>query len=90
MINCRINVDKIDKNRIFQGEKGRWYEFNLIETPANQYGNDYMIVEQIPKEEREAGGQGAILGNGKTIRPKAEPPQTVPPKIEDQQNDLPF
>jgi len=85
MISLRIDVSKIDKARLFKGEKGTYLDCVLIETPAAKHGNDYMIVESITKEEREAGKKGTILGNGKTIGRK-EPSREIPAKIEDQED----
>jgi hypothetical protein len=77
MITIRIDVSKIDKNRLFKGDKGTYLDCVLIETPNAKYGNDYMVVESITKEESQAGHKGTILGNGKTIGKKqAEPPAT--------------
>ena len=78
MISLRIDVSKIDKKRLFKGEKGTYLDCVLIETPAAKYGKDWMIVESISKEEREAGHKGTIIGDGKTIGKKApEPPEGV-------------
>ena len=55
MISLRIDVSKIDKARLFKGEKGTYLDCVLIETPAAKYGKDWMIVESVSKEEREAG-----------------------------------
>lgn len=63
IIRCRIDVSKIDKKRIFSGEKGRWYDFAVIESPSKY--NDFIIVEEISREERDAGNRGTIIGNGK-------------------------
>ena len=69
MIALKIDVKKISKDRLYVGEKGTYLSCVLIPTPDSKYG-DYMIVESITKEEREAGTKGVILGNGKTIEAK--------------------
>ena len=86
MITLNINVSLIDKDRLFPGKKGKYLDAVLIETPNSDYG-DYMIVESISKEEREAGAKGTILGNAKILvkSVREEEPQT-----EDESNDLPF
>ena len=61
MITGKINCSKIDKTRLFKGEKGTYLDVVLIETPNDQHGNDYMIVQGVTKEEREKGIRGAIL-----------------------------
>lgn len=87
MITAKIDVTKIDKARLFKGEKGTYLDIVLIETPNNEYGNDYMVVQSVSKEEKEAGVKGAILGNGKAIKPKAE---ALTPVTAADMDDLPF
>ncbi len=88
MITIKIDVKKIDKSRLYEGAKGTYLNCIMIETPENEYG-DFMIVQEVSKEEREAGTKGTILGNGKIFvkREQNEPnqePQT------DEGSDLPF
>ena len=67
VINCKINVETITKSKLFKGEKGTYLNFTLVPTPNSQYG-DFMLVEDITKEERESGTKGVILGNGKKFQ----------------------
>ena len=60
-----IDVTKIDRNKLFKGKKGTYLNLALIPTPGSQFGNDYMVVQNLDKEEREAGQRGEILGNAK-------------------------
>ena len=63
-----VDITKIDKSKCFQGKNGALYlDLVLINTPDNQYGNTYMCVQGVSKEEREAGTKGAILGNAKVF-----------------------
>ncbi len=77
-ITGKIDVTKITKSRLFKGAKGTYLDIVLIETPNSQYG-DYMIVESVTKEEREAGKKGPILGNAKILGQKPAQ-QSSPPK----------
>ena len=61
----KIDVKKIDRNKLFEGKKGTYLDVILIPTPENQFGNDYMAVQGVSKEDREAGLRGEILGNAK-------------------------
>jgi len=96
MISLKIDVNKIDKSRLFEGTKGTYLDAVLIETPDNQYGDDYMIVQSVSKEEREQGVRGEILGNAKIFAKKVY--EDPPPQPEDFGNkdfkgdpqDLPF
>lgn len=78
MISLSINVSLINKDRLFQGKKGKYLDCVLIETPNSEYG-DYMVVESISKEEREAGNKGTILGNAKIIVKRDPTNYNTPP-----------
>jgi hypothetical protein len=66
MITGSIDVSKIDKSKLVEGKNGAKYlNIALIDTPNSEYGNSHMIVQSLPKEEREAGAKGEILGNTK-------------------------
>lgn len=104
MIKAKLNVSKINKDKLFHGEKGVYLDIVLFETPNGKYG-DWMIVQDVSREEREAGVQGAILGNGTNFqkgggsRPpakgKPQPPvkTAAKPRAEapnDDADDVPF
>ena len=77
MIEIKIDVQKINKSRLYKGKQGTYLTAVLIPTPDGKYG-DYMVVEEISKEEREAGKKGTILGNGKNlVKKEVEPPAGV-------------
>lgn len=84
MITLKINVSEIDKKRLFKGKKGLYLDAVLIETPNNEYGDDYMIVESVSKEERKNGVKGNILGNAKIMENKVSEPS------QEDLDDLPF
>jgi hypothetical protein len=73
VIKISIDVTKIDKEKLYTGKKGTYLDAALIPTPNNQYGDDYMIVQGISKEEREAGQKGNILGNAKLAGQEQRP-----------------
>ena len=86
---AKIDVTKIDKSRLYKGQKGTYLDVVLIPTPQSEYG-DFMIVQQVSKEERDKGIKGEILGNGKVMgeskpEPKPEQHQTSAPE-----DDLPW
>lgn len=68
-INLSINVSNIDKSKMIQGKKGNYLNMTVFVDPdnADQYGNHGMITQSLPKEEREAGQKGNILGNAKVF-----------------------
>jgi len=71
---AKIDVTKIDKNKLYEGKKGTYLDVILIPTPGSHFGNDYMLVQGVTKEDREAGLRGEILGNAKLS--KNNQPQT--------------
>lgn len=67
-ISVNLDVSKIDKKRLYQGQKGTYLNAIIfMNDQPDQYGNNGMIVESITKEERDAGKRGTILGNVKII-----------------------
>ena len=75
IIKAKINVTKIEKAKLFHGEQGVYLDFTLLENKngVDQYGNHFMIVQDVSKEERESGVKGAILGNAKKLEPRGQP-----------------
>lgn len=88
MISIKLDVDKIDKERLFVGKKGTYLNAVMIETPNSEYG-DFMIIEDVSFEERQSGKKGTILGNGKIIV-KANNSQPEPENLHDDPQDLGF
>lgn len=82
IITGKINVLKIDKDRLYKGEKGTYLNFKIIlNDEPDQYGNNGFVAEDIPKEEYEAGVRGEILGNVKIMgssKPTEEDKQALP------------
>ena len=71
MIIAKIKTAAIDKTRLFKSDRGVTYlDLVLIESPNDKYGNDYMVVQGVSKEDRAAGVKGAILGNAKIFGPR--------------------
>ena|SRR6267143_3094563 len=98
MIAMSIKVDKLDKSRFIKGEKGIYCNLILIETPNSAYG-DYMVKQDMSKEERESGKGTPILGNAKILahrKTNEDYPRTSEPKPQksyvddDDPEDLPF
>lgn len=73
-ISIKLNVSKVEKQRLFKGKSGTYLDAVLIPTPNNEHGNDFMIVQGVSKEEREAGIKCPIIGNAKFIGRKVETP----------------
>lgn len=71
-ISLKIDVTKIDKSKMFQGEKGTYLDATIFVDleQADQYGNHGMITQSWKDQEK---GKGAILGNGKIFWRDNEP-----------------
>jgi len=68
IIRLKLDVSKIDKTKLYKGEKGTYLSCTLLLNDAtDNYGNNGMIVQETTKEERDSGIKGAILGNCKVV-----------------------
>ncbi|MEA3250184.1 MAG: hypothetical protein U9Q35_01170 [Pseudomonadota bacterium] len=68
-VSLKIDVTKIDKARLFRGQKGTYLDATVFIDlgEADQYGNHGMITQDVSKDERQAGTRGEILGNCKVF-----------------------
>lgn len=91
-ISVSINLEKIDKAHIVQGEKGKYINVRLVNTPTSPYGHDYFVAQDIPKELREQGLRGPILGNGKAwgVGEGTQAQKESRPESVGSNDDLPF
>ena len=92
IVAIKIDVTKIDKERLFKAESGRVYldAITFLEDEADQYGNNGMITQQVSKEERESGVKGNILGNVKIVGQTDSNPSTKIQPAQTGAEDLPF
>jgi len=76
-IELRIDVTKIDKARIYEGQKGKYLTMTAFVDldQQDQYGNNGMITHK--KEEGEQ-GQTPILGNTKVFWSDQPQQQSAP------------
>ena len=86
IIKLKMNVKKINKERLYVGEKGTYLNAVLIEKP-NDYGDDGFICEDVSKEERQQGVKGTILGSWKIVSGK---PRTADQATEENADGVPF
>lgn len=70
LINAKIDVLKIDKSKLFKGEKGTYLDLTIwINDKPDQYGYD-MSIEQTTKKD----SPKIYLGKGKFYVKKETPP----------------
>jgi len=94
IIKLKLDLTKVDKTKLFRSEKTSavYLDVTLLENKngVDQYGNSFMAVQDVSKEDREAGIKGAILGNGKIFVPKSASEPTVKPSKAQAQEDAPW
>lgn len=75
MITAKINCSKIDNRFLFKGKTGMFLDVVLMANRdgTDQYDNDGMVIQSIPKENRLRGERGPILGNYKEMNRDSQP-----------------
>ena len=68
-VSLKVDVSKIDKARLFQGQKGTYLDATVFidVDELDQYGNSGMITQDVSKDEKQQGVKGNILGNCKVF-----------------------
>jgi hypothetical protein len=68
-VSIKIDVTKIDKARLFKGEKGTYLDLTTFIDTDNpgQYGDHGFISQSVSKEEKAQKVQTPILGNCKVF-----------------------
>ena len=101
-LNIKIDVTKIDKARLFKGQKGKYLDATIFVDldQKDQYGNNGMITQDVIKDEKAQGVKGNILGNGTIFWSDNSAPaqpqqpqqqqQQQPPAMDDFDDDIPF
>jgi len=85
-VSIKVDVSKIDKARLYKGEKGTYLSLTtFIDTDnADQYDNNGFISQDTSKEERAQGVQTPILGNVKVFyKEDSAPPVSQPNNVAD-------
>lgn len=79
MIVIKLNLSKLNKEKLKRDERGISCELVLFEKPSQN--DDGFVVQGLSKEEREAGEKGPICGNWKELDKKAPPKEPYKPTI---------
>ena len=62
IISGNINLSKIDKSKIYEGKKGKYYPVTVvINNEVGEYGDSGYIMTEQTKEQREAKEQKSYL-----------------------------
>ena len=68
IISASIDLTKIDKAKIYEGKKGKYYPITVVlNDEPGQYGDSGYIMTEQTKEERDAKAQKQYLGNVKVV-----------------------
>ena len=88
----KIDLNKIDESKIFQGKKGRYLELTVaINDDSDMYGNNVSAWNGQTTEEREAGNPKKYLGNGKVFWTNGNVSKgEKAPQQKEENSDLPF
>lgn len=79
----KIDVTKIDKTAIFQGQKGKYIDLTImLNDEPDRFGNAAFVTQDIGSERRSKGERGPIVGNGKSVGESA-PPKPKPNEDDD-------
>ena len=94
-VNIKLDVTKLDKERFFQGKKGKYVDLTaFIDTEqTGEYGDNGTVSQSTSKEERQNGTRLPICGNVRVFYKDEQeshtPPQSSgPPEID--ADDIPF
>lgn len=91
-----IDLNKLDKSKIFEGKKGKYYSLTLSINDESRFGNNISVMDSQTKEERDSKQDKNYLGNGKVvwtdgnIKVAEREEQAAPVSFTDNTNDLPF
>ncbi len=100
IISGNINLSKINKDKIYEGKKGKYYPVTVvINNEVGEYGDSGYVMTEQSKEEREMKADKQYLGNVKVVwtdgqnvdsATNAAAPPAFQPKAETNEPDLPF
>jgi len=98
IISSSIDLTKIDKSKIYEGKKGKYYPITIVlNDEVGQYGDSGYIQTEQTKDERDAKQPKTFLGNAKVVwtngdnvnvAPREDQPQAAP--VVEAEPDLPF
>jgi len=92
LITVSLNLDKIDKEKIIKGKKGKYLNITFsVNDEEDQYGNNVSVWHSQSKEERDAKKDRIFLGNGRVVWTDGKPVnETTENSSEEEDSDLPF
>lgn len=68
IISANIDLTKINKSKIYEGKKGKYYPVTIVlNDEPGQYGDSGYIMTEQTKDERDSKAQKEYLGNVKVV-----------------------
>lgn len=68
IISADIDLTKVDKSKIYEGKKGKYYPITIVlNDELGQFGDSGYIQTEQTKEERDAKAPKSFLGNVKVV-----------------------
>ncbi len=69
IIRLKLSKSKLKQELFYKGAKDTYIDVTLLENKngTDEYGNDFMCVQDISKEARDRGEKGPIVGNAKFV-----------------------
>ena len=68
IVSANIDLTKIDKSKIYEGKKGKYYPVTIVlNDEPGQYGDSGYIQTEQTKEERDNKAPKSYLGNVKVV-----------------------
>ena len=98
IIKASIDVNKIPKDKIFVGKKGKYLPITItLNDELDQFGNQGPVVVEQTKEERDAktpktylGNVKVVWSNGTNVDPAPRTDMPAPAPAAASADDLPF
>ena len=89
LISANIDLTKIDKSKIYEGKKGKYYPITIVlNDELGQYGDTGYIQTEQTKEERDAKAPKTFLGNVKVVWTNGNNVGVTPREGEPQQGNV--
>jgi hypothetical protein len=86
LISANIDLTKIDKSKIYEGKKGKYYPITIVvNDELGQFGDAGYIQTEQTKEERDAKAPKSFLGNVKVVWTNGQNVAVTPREGEPQQ-----
>ncbi len=68
LINAQLNLDKIDKNMLFQGKKGTYLNLTIwVNEKPDDFGNDVSIQQTFLTDKEKQEYFKKYIGQGKQV-----------------------